>query len=358
MKILFVCEGNVNRSQMAGTMFKSFLPRADVRTAGTIADNAGKLVSEVTDKGIIAMREIGFEMESNTITKLTPEMAEDADEIILMEPIVGGPLGSVTAPVDGPVPEYLKNSKKLQTWHVPDPGYGQITTAEARDMILKNIKRLVFRIRFCRFLAWGLGLLIAFVLATNLIIYAGTKAYIYNTVADAPSAQVALIPGAAILINGGLSPIFMDRVNTAITLYEAGKVKKILVSGDNSTVSHNEVNPVRLYLLSKGIPDEDIFLDHAGFDTYSTMYRARDVFGVTSLLITTQAFHLPRAVFIARNLGMDAYGMNADVGRILFKNYAREVLADEKAVIDLMLHRKPKYLGEKIHITGDGRNYP
>lgn len=212
--------------------------------------------------------------------------------------------------------------------------------------------------RYHRFLAWSIGLLIIFIIVTNVGIYTGTKAYIYNDVASAPDAQVALIPGAAILISGGLSPIFTDRVNTAIQLYEAKKVTKILVSGDNSTVSHNEVNPVRLYLLSKGIPDEDIFLDHAGFDTYSTMYRARDIFGVTSLIITTQSFHLPRAVFIARKLGLNASGLNADSGHILFKNYIREAFANEKAVINLMLHRKPKYLGDTIPITGDGRNYP
>ncbi len=209
-----------------------------------------------------------------------------------------------------------------------------------------------------RFFAWGLGFLIVFVLASNVIIYAGTKQYIYNNVADAPNAEVALIPGAAVFSNGRLSSIFMDRVNMAIRLYEAGKVKKILVSGDNSTVSHNEVNPVRNYLLAKGIPDEDIFLDHAGFDTYSTMYRARDIFGVTSLVITTQSFHLPRAVFIARRLGMNASGLSADTGRVLFKNYIREMLANEKAVFDLLGQRIPKYLGEKIPITGDGRNYP
>ena len=144
----------------------------------------------------------------------------------------------------------------------------------------------------------------------------------------------------------------------AIKLYEAKKVSKILVSGDNSTDSHNEVNPVRLYLISKGIPDEDIFLDHAGFDTYSTMYRARDIFGVSSTLVTTQSFHLPRAIFIARQLGIEAYGVNADVGHMLFRNYVRETLANEKAFLNLILHRKPKYLGEKIPITGDGRNYP
>ncbi|MCR4306378.1 MAG: YdcF family protein, partial [Candidatus Yonathbacteria bacterium] len=103
---------------------------------------------------------------------------------------------------------------------------------------------------------------------------------------------------------------------------------------------------------------QDIFLDHAGFDTYSTMYRARDIFGVTSVLIATQSFHLPRAVFIARRLGIVAYGVNADVGHMLFRNYVREALANEKAVLNLIFHRKPKYLGDTIPIMGDGRNYP
>ncbi|MDO8482158.1 MAG: ElyC/SanA/YdcF family protein [bacterium] len=206
--------------------------------------------------------------------------------------------------------------------------------------------------------ARGIGLLIIFILATNIGMYLGTRAYIYNDPAKAPNAETAIIPGAAILANGAPSPIFIDRVDIAIKLYEAKKVSKILVSGDNSTLSHNEVNPVRLYLLSKGIPDQDIFLDHAGFDTYSTMYRARDIFGVTSPIITTQSFHLPRAVFIARKLGMNAYGVNADAGHILFRNYVREAFADAKAMLNLLLYTKPKYLGEKIPITGDGRNYP
>ena len=202
------------------------------------------------------------------------------------------------------------------------------------------------------------GILIIFILVTNMVFYAGTRGYIYNDTTEAPNAEVALIPGAAVLEDGALSPIFIDRVDMAIKLYEAKKVSKILVSGDNSTVIYNEVNPVRLYLISKGIPDQDIFLDHAGFDTYSTMYRARDIFGVSSALITTQSFHLPRAVFIARRLGIKAYGVNADVGHILFSNNIREVFADEKAVLDLIFSRKPKYLGDKIPITGDGRNYP
>lgn len=214
------------------------------------------------------------------------------------------------------------------------------------------MKRLLFFMVFC------FGFLIIFIFVTNIVFYVGTRVYIYNDATKPPDAEVALIPGAAVLKDGALSPIFIDRVDMAIKLYEAKKVSKILVSGDNSTVIHNEVNPVRLYLISKGIPDQDIFLDHAGFDTYSTMYRAKSIFGVSSVLITTQSFHLPRAVFIARELGIKTYGVNADVGHILFRNYVREMLADEKAVLDLMFNRKPKYLGDKIPITGDGRNYP
>jgi len=214
------------------------------------------------------------------------------------------------------------------------------------------MKRIFF------FIILGLELLIISIFAINIIIYVETKPYIYNDITKAPNAEAALIPGAAIFQDGALSSIFIDRVDMAIKLYEAKKVSKILVSGDNSTDSHNEVNPVRLYLISKGIPDQDIFLDHAGFDTYSSMYRARDIFGVSSILITSQSFHLPRAVFIARQLGIKAYGANADIGHILFRNYVREIFADEKAILDLTFNRKPKYLGEKIPITEDGRNYP
>jgi SanA protein len=194
------------------------------------------------------------------------------------------------------------------------------------------------------------GVSLGFIFMINLFIHVRAQAYIYKNIKDVPEAQVALIPGAAILANGNISAIFRDRVDTAIELYKAKKVSKILVSGDNSTLSHNEVNPVRDYLLGKGIPDTDIFLDHAGFDTYSTMYRARDIFQVTSIIISTQSFHLPRAVFIARALGLKAYGLSADEGHILFKNYVREVLANEKAVFSLFFQIKPKFLGDVIPI--------
>lgn len=196
------------------------------------------------------------------------------------------------------------------------------------------------------------------IFAINLIIYIEAKPYIYNKISEAPDAETAIIPGASVLSNGDLSPILKGRVDMAIQLYKFKKVAKIIVSGDNRTVNYNEVNPVRIYLLDKGVLDQDIFLDHAGFNTYSTMYRARDIFKVRSALIVSQSFHLPRAVFIARELGIKAYGVNADAGHILFRNYVREVFANEKAVLNLIFSTKPKYLGAEIPITGDGRDNP
>src|SRR3989338_2239639 len=212
--------------------------------------------------------------------------------------------------------------------------------------------------RFIRITIFACGALVVGVFATNAVIYIASKPYIYASVVEAPEAQTLLVPGAAVSRDGALSLIFIDRLETAIASYTAGKVSKIIVSGDNSTYIQNEVNPARLYLIEKNIPDEAIFLDHAGFDTYSSMYRARDIFGVSSILISTQSFHLPRAVFIARMLGIEASGGNADIGHMLFRNYVREALANEKAVLNLIFHRKPKYLGESIPIEDDDRSYP
>ena len=142
----------------------------------------------------------------------------------------------------------------------------------------------------------------------------------------------------------------------AIAVYQKGLVDKILVTGDNSSVDHNEVNPMRNYLIKNGIPEQDIFVDHAGFDTYSSMYRARDIFQVESMIVVSQAFHLPRAVYIARSLGLTAYGIVADRGHYLFSNNIREIFGDVKALGNLLFDRQPKYLGAVIPITGDGRN--
>ena len=177
--------------------------------------------------------------------------------------------------------------------------------------------------------------------------------YTYVNIRDVPKADVAVVLGASVF-RGRPSRILEERANTAGQLYLNGKVKKILVTGDNSALSYDEVTPVRKYLINAGIPGGDIFLDHAGFDTYSSMYRARDIFEARSVVIVTQDFHLPRALFIARSLGITAYGVGAKGGGGAGKDYLREVPASVKALFDLAAQRKPKYLGEKIPLTGDG----
>ncbi len=178
------------------------------------------------------------------------------------------------------------------------------------------------------------------------------QGYMYTNVDDVPVAQVALVLGASV-VHGQPSPILEYRAAAAVELYRRGKVSKILVTGDNGALSHDEVTPVRKYLIDAGIPAGDIFLDHAGFDTYSSMYRARDVFQAQSLTIVTQDFHLPRALFIARHLGITAYGYTAKGGDEEH-DYVREIPASNKALLDLFIRRVPKYLGDVIPLSGDG----
>ena len=199
--------------------------------------------------------------------------------------------------------------------------------------------------------------LVAIAMVIPMTMRLAVEPFMFASIDKVPQTEVALVLGASVR-RGVPSPVLALRADTAIALYKAGKVSKILVTGDNGALSHDEVTPVRKYLLDAGIPTQDIFLDHAGFDTYSSMYRARDIFGVSSILISTQSFHLPRAVFIARMLGIEASGVNADIGHMLFRNYVREALANEKAVLNLIFHRKPKYLGESIPIEDDDRSYP
>lgn len=181
-----------------------------------------------------------------------------------------------------------------------------------------------------------------------------TSRFIYNSTDALPKAEVALVPGASVASNGTLSPVLKERADTAAGLYEAGTVSKILVTGDNSTLQYDEVYPVGKYLQALGIPQKDIFLDYAGFDTYSSMYRARDVFGVTSVLVVSQRYHLPRAVFIARSLGLAAYGVDASSGEKYLAYSLREIPASIKAALDLMFARVPKYLGTTFPVSGDG----
>ena len=183
-----------------------------------------------------------------------------------------------------------------------------------------------------------------------------SKKYIVSEKGSLEKSEVVIILGAKVY-KDKLSSILQDRVDTAIEIYQAGKVKKILISGDHGQDDYDEVNAIKSYLLLKEVLEEDIFTDHAGFSTYDSMYRAKHIFGVESAIISTQSFHLPRSIYIARKLGIEAYGFPAEK-RIYGKeinNYIRESFAMVKAWFDVNLNSQPKYLGEKILITGNSQ---
>lgn len=169
-------------------------------------------------------------------------------------------------------------------------------------------------------------------------------------------ADCILVLGALVYGNEQLSLVLKDRVDYAIKLYNAGKADRLLFSGDHGQKDYDEVNAMMDYAVSKGVPKEDIFLDHAGFSTYESMYRARDVFCVKSCIIVTQQFHVSRAVYIARALGLDAVGVNSDPR--VYSNAAsdaiRESLARLKDFFSVNIFLpEPKYLGDAIPIFGD-----
>ena len=200
-------------------------------------------------------------------------------------------------------------------------------------------------------------LMVAGVWAANHEVKTRFSEQVFSAPSDLPHVQAVMILGARVYDSGRLSATLEDRTLTALKVYQAGKADKILVSGDHGREDYDEVNATKDYLLDHGVPGEDIFMDHAGFDTYDSMYRARDIFGVQKLIISTQDFHLPRAVYTARRLGMEAYGISADrhVYLAAFRNNVRESLARVKAVLDLTRGATPKFLGEAIPIAGDGR---
>ncbi len=206
--------------------------------------------------------------------------------------------------------------------------------------------------RFRRGLIYTGGILLSVMLGLALIyadIFLTGRPLLYS-LQTVPTRPVVVVFGAGYTRNG-LSPILYDRVYTAAQLYKTGKARKLLMTGDNSTVTHNEPEAMRQAALKMGIPKRDIVLDYAGFRTYDSLYRARDIFGVQQAILVTQAYHLPRALYTARALGMDVVGVPADrrdYGAVMPRYKAREFLAIENAWLEAHItHPVPTHLGKR-----------
>jgi SanA protein len=198
------------------------------------------------------------------------------------------------------------------------------------------------------------------------LVVVGSNAYVLlsasgestGEVSGVAPAEVAIVPGAAVKPDGEMSTMLADRVRAAYRLWRAGKVEKILVSGDHHSWAYDEPDTMRKALVAEGVPAEDVFEDHAGFNTWATMERARSIFGVQDAVVVTQGFHMPRALFLADEAGIAATGLVSDLHPYGFqgeKSEVREVLSRVKAIADVTLDA-PAMAGPKIPIaTADGR---
>lgn len=174
--------------------------------------------------------------------------------------------------------------------------------------------------------------------------------------AELQDVDCILVLGCLVRSEGDPSDMLADRLRRGVELYKAGVAPKLLMSGDHGRTNYDEVNTMKQYAIDEGIPSQDVFMDHAGFSTYESMYRARDIFQAKKILIVTQEYHLYRAIYVAQALGLDAYGVSAD-----YRNYSgqtmrdiREILARNKDFFTAIFQPLPTYLGDAIPISGSG----
>ncbi|MBO4395595.1 MAG: YdcF family protein [Eubacterium sp.] len=212
-----------------------------------------------------------------------------------------------------------------------------------------------------RLLLIGLFVVVGIILCMvgiNTVVTIKANKYIVTNESDLPKGVDAIIVlGAGLLPENQPGTVLKDRLDTAIKLYKDGYSDRLLMSGDHGDDYHNEVRVMKDYAVSQGVPEDDVFMDHAGFSTYETMVRADRVFQVKTCIIVTQEYHMYRSVYIARSVGLNACGYVSDIHVDELKYIPlemREFLARVKAFFDVIIKPDPEYLGDPIPISGNG----
>lgn len=220
--------------------------------------------------------------------------------------------------------------------------------SDALDRLPAPVRRWV-RPRRLFAVAGGAALACALVVGGSVaLVRTVARGHVYDSVADAPSAPVAMVFGAEIYADGTPSPFVVARLTVALDLYRAGKVRALLVTGDHGRWEYDEPDTMRAWLVTHGVPRSKVVPDYAGFDTYQSCARAKRVFGVRRALLVSQDFHVPRAVALCRSVGIDADGVGDTTQHqadVYPRNWSREQLADVKAVFSMLARPDPEYLG-------------
>lgn len=217
----------------------------------------------------------------------------------------------------------------------------------------KEILKKSFKILLVLALAGCLALFLV-----NLYIIRKERPYFISSeeAAGLGNVDCVMVLGCGVRPDGSPSGMLKDRLDQGISLYKDGVTDRLLMSGDHGRVNYDEVNLMKQYAIDEGVPSEDIFMDHAGFSTYESMYRARDIFQVKKIVIVTQQYHMYRALYLAQAMGMEAYGVTSDPRRYGGQKMRdlRELLARPKDMIYAIVKPKPTYLGDAIPVSGDG----
>ncbi len=202
-----------------------------------------------------------------------------------------------------------------------------------------------------------IAVIVLIVLGINLYVRLSTRKQIIkeNEYANLSDIDCIIILGAGIW-GDKPSPMLEDRLLEGIKLYQNNVSDKIIMSGDNGKEEYNEVEIMKNYAKEKGIPSENIFMDHAGFSTYESIYRAKEIFEAKKVVIVTQKYHLYRALYVANQLGLEAYGVGADPRQYVGATYREisEILARDKDFVKCIFKLKPTYLGDTIPVSGNG----
>ncbi len=211
--------------------------------------------------------------------------------------------------------------------------------------------------RIIKYTIITITILIIIVLSINFYVVFTTKGQIITSksVEDLTNTDCILILGAGVK-NGHPTPMLEDRLKEGLKLYQNKVSNKIIVSGDHGQKEYDEVNIMKQYLIDNGVPSEDIFMDHAGFSTYDSIYRAKEIFKVKKMIIVTQDYHLYRSLYIANALGIQSHGKSANPREYSNQIYRdiREILARNKDFVKSIIKPKPSYLGETIPVNGNG----
>ena len=216
------------------------------------------------------------------------------------------------------------------------------------DSHIKRKKRILWFIGIC------LAVAVLLVLICNGRVKKSAEGRMYQNVSEIPYRRVGIVLGTSPMrSNGSPNLYYQYRMKSAAELYSAGKISYIIVSGDNHKHDYNEPECMRRSLVALGVPDSVIYSDYAGFRTFDSMVRCKEVFGQDSVTVISQYWHNERALYIARHAGLDAIAFNApdvQVKHAYLKNHIRELLAKVKVVMDVTFHKQPKFLGEPVKV--------